>query len=91
MVAHTVHPITWKVGAGGPRVQGHPQLHTEFQAGSIRPYLKTNKQQKEKEDGPAVEFWAMFLKNSEVVFHKAGVENAFNSTDVEVRCGHMES
>ena len=29
MVAHTCHPSTWEVEAGGSEVQGHPWTHYE--------------------------------------------------------------
>jgi len=30
MVVHAYNPSTWEVEARGPRAQGHPWLHSEF-------------------------------------------------------------
>lgn len=32
LAAHTWHPSTGKVGAGGPGIQSHLHLHSKFQA-----------------------------------------------------------
>jgi hypothetical protein len=40
----------WKMGAGRPSDQGHPRLHTEFEAslGYIRPCLRKERKGREK-------------------------------------------
>ena len=42
-MVHICHPSTWEMEAGGSGVQGHPWLHSEFEAslGYMRPCLKT--------------------------------------------------
>lgn len=40
MVAYTCNPSTWEVDAGGPEVQGQPQL---YETSSQKQKLKTQK------------------------------------------------
>lgn len=51
MVTHACHPSNWEVEAGGSGVEGHPQLHNEFETsqGNVRPCLKTDRQQKKQD------------------------------------------
>lgn len=51
MVTYACHLGTWEVEAGGPGVEGHPQLHNEFEAslGSMTPCLETDRSQNKQD------------------------------------------
>ena len=50
---HMCTPSTWKGKTGGSEVQGHPGLHSEFEASLsyLRPALKTNSLSKGMNEG----------------------------------------
>lgn len=76
MVAHTYYPRTrggGRVEAVGPGAEGHPQLHPEFQACSISPYLKTNQLTRGKEENSAGGRLDCVSKQKDTFFHRAGV------------------
>lgn len=50
MLVHACNPSTWKVRAGGSRIQGHPEVHCKFEAslGHMKPSPKNQNKTKTK-------------------------------------------
>lgn len=48
MLVHACNPSTWKVRAGGSRIQGHPEVHCKFEAslGHMKPSPKNQNKTK---------------------------------------------